>query len=173
MEWNKQTQQWAVAAGVIIIVAVAGWWLFMSKSDSAMQSGTEKTSDEVSEEATNDTSSGSTTNERPVVGASVGEEIQVNDQPAGDSVRVIEARLSRVSWVAVRDDLRIYGAARVNPPVGGGTVTDIAVPLLRNTEAGTMYKVVVYADDGDSIFDFTKDALVEGLGDSFTALNGD
>lgn len=162
MKWDSQKQQWAIAAAVVVVVALGGWWFFTGAPVQEVSEETESTT-ETSTSATVTTAS-----DRPTVGANTGETVAVEDQPAGSSVRVVEAQLSRVSWVAVRDDMRIYGAARVNPPEGGGTVTDISVPLLRNTEAGKTYMVVVYADDGDNMFDFKKDALVTGLQDTFT-----
>lgn len=162
MKWDSQKQQWAIAAAVVVVVALAGWWFFTS---APAQENTEEM-DTSSTEMTPSTVT--TASDRPTVSVNTGEEVAVEDQAAGGSVYVVEAKLSRVSWVAVRDDMRIYGAARVNPPEGGGTVNDIMVPLLRNTEAGKTYMVVVYADDGDNVFDFKKDALVSGLDDTFT-----
>lgn len=154
----------------MIIILIAAWWLFTGRS-----------SDEARVPAYNTATTNSTSSSATNIGATAGvttaiatgEEITVEDQPAGDSVRVSEAKLSRNSWIAVRDSMRIYGAARVNPPAGGGTIGDISIPLLRNTVSGATYSVVVYADDGDNMFDFKKDALVEGLDDSFSALHGD
>lgn len=166
MKWDSQTQQWVIGGAIVIVLAVAAWWLFTSAPKDA---GT----DTPVATTTQSTSTATTTSERPSVSLNTGEDVLVDDQPAGDSVIVMEAALSRVSWLAVRDDMRIYGAARVTPPVGGGTMTDISIPLLRNTESGKTYKVVVYADDGDNMFDFKKDALVTGLDDTFSATNGD
>lgn len=170
MEWNNQTQMWVAGGVAVIILAFAGWWFFTGgqnqNGDTTPDTGTATTTDQTG------TTTGKT-DDRPSVDLNTGESVMVDDQPAGDSVRVVEARLSRVSWIAVRDDMRIYGAARVHPPEGGGIVSDVTVPLLRNTEAGATYKVVVYADDGDNAFDFEKDALVTGLEDTFNALNGD
>ena len=162
---------------VVLVVLILGWWLFTGKKSGT---GVEDTSPTTTTEQTTTTSSdttgssvsGSVAN-TPTVSVAAGETVTATDQPAGDSVRIGEARLSRVSWIAVRDDRSILGAARIDPPQGGGTVSDIVVPLLRNTEAGKMYKVVVYADDGDQIFDFKVDAMVDGLGTTFTATNGD
>jgi hypothetical protein len=178
MEPNAQTKQWVAGGVAALVVVVGGWWVLMGKDvmgnrDADMQAITDAM--KASSGAQSDTSGtmNGTVEVRPTTSVNAGEEVSANDQPAGDSVRVAEARLSRVSWLAVRDDMRIYGAAKVTPPVGGGTMTDITVPLLKNTETGKMYKVVVYADDGDGVFDFKKDALVDGLDDSFSALHGD
>lgn len=168
MEWNAKTQQWVIAGAVVVVVALGGWLFFTGAASN--------TADDTATPSKNPTETGTTsssTDGRPTVAVNTGEEVSVDDQPAGDNVRVVEAKLSRVSWIAVRDDMRIYGAARVTPPQGGGTVSDITVPLLRNTEAGKTYSVVVYADDGDNVFDFKKDSLVSGLDDTFSALNGD
>lgn len=169
MEWNAKTQQWAIAGAVVIVVALGGWWFFTGAAQNSIDDDTVTPSEKSTETGTTSSSNDG----RPTVAVNTGEEVYADDQPAGDNVRVVEAKLSRVSWIAVRDDMRIYGAARVTPPQGGGTVSDITVPLLRNTEAGKTYSVVVYADDGDGAFDFKKDALVMGLEDTFSALNGD
>jgi hypothetical protein len=169
MDTTNKTN-WIIGGVVIVVIAVVGWWLF---TKSPVQEVEEATTGTVTGTTSNTNTGVSTSSELPTVSVSVGEEVTVEDQPAGDSVRVAEAKLSRVSWVAVRDDMRIYGAAKVTPPVGGGTMQDITVPLLRNTEAGKMYKVVVYADDGDNAFDFKKDALVDGLEDVFNTLYAD
>lgn len=169
MEWNAKTQQWVIAGAVVVVLALGGWWFFTGTP----ADDTGSTSDTVTENTNSTGTTSGSTEERPTVAVNTGEEVHADDQPAGDNVRVVEARLSRVSWVAVRDDMRIYGAAKVTPPQGGGTVNDITIPLLRNTEAGKTYSVVVYADDGDNAFDFKKDSLVTGLDDTFAALNGD
>lgn len=160
-----------IIGGIILLVlVVAAWWLTTKpKADDTMNQANG------SQTSTTTQQSGSTSSStaQPTVDVNTGEEISVSDQPAGDSVQVVEAKLSRVTWLAVRDPLRIYGAAKVTPPQGGGTVQDITIPLLRNTAAGTSYTVVAYVDDGDGVFDFKKDSLVNGLDDAFTALNGD
>lgn len=159
----------------MLVVAVGVWWVLYKDNGNAADSWGSDTSvtTESADSSVTTGSSSMTAEVRPTVAVNMGEEVHADDQPAGDSVRVVEARLSRVSWVAARDDMRIYGAAKVTPPAGGGTMTDITIPLLKNTEAGKTYKVVVYADDGDGVFDFKKDALVDGLDDSFSALHGD
>ena len=153
---------------VVLVLLVGGWWLTTKPLG-----GTGSTATSTNTGATSSTGSNATSTNRPTVNVNTGEEVRVDDQPAGDRVRVVEAKLSRVSWLAVRDSLRIYGAAKVTPPQGGGTVSDVEIPLLRNTEADKTYSVVVYADDGDGVFDFKKDSLVSGLDDTFKASFGD
>lgn len=153
---------------ILLLLVVAAWWLTTKPAgDDSMMTDTN------TQASSTPTQTTGTTTSQPTVSVNTGEELSVDDQPAGDSVRVRQAKLSRVTWLAVRDPLRIYGAAKVTPPEGGGTVQDVAIPLLRNTAAGTSYTVVAYVDDGDGVFDFKKDSLVSGLEDSFTAQNGD
>jgi hypothetical protein len=157
-----------IIGGIIVLVLlVAGWWLFTKPAGDSM------VPDNDTQMSTTTQQNSGTSTSQPTVEVNTGEEISAEDQPAGDSVRVMEAKLSRVTWLAVRDPLRIYGAAKVTPPQGGGTMQDITIPLLRNTTAGTSYTVVAYVDDGDGAFDFKKDSLVSGLDDTFTAQNGD
>lgn len=168
MEWNvsKETMWWIIGVVIALVVIIAAWWLFTGKpaaKDAMKPAGT----------TTAQTTDGATVATGASVASNAGESISVKDQPAGDTVRVAQAQLSRVSWIAVRDDMRIFGAKRVDAENGGQTFNDIDVPLLKDTEAGKTYRVVVYADDGDQIFDFKKDALVEGLSGSFTTTNGD
>jgi hypothetical protein len=170
LQWNKDTQRWAIGAAIVVVLAFASWWFFTGAP--VEEATTNRNTNTTQSTGTAGTTSG-TANERPTVGVNVGEEVSADDQPAGDTVRVVEARLSRVSWVAVRDDVRIYGARRLDPVGNGQTFNDVEVPLLRNTEAGRTYSVVVYADDGDGVFDFKKDSLIDGLDDTFTALHGD
>lgn len=174
MEWSAQIKQWVAIGAAVVVVAGVCWWFYGSTwkgSDVIRDMEASASSQEMN--ANSGQAPGNTADMRPTVAVNIGEEVHADDQPAGDSVRVVEARLSRISWIAVRDDMRIFGAGKVTPPQGGGTMTDVSVPLLKNTESGKTYKVVVYADDGDGVFDFKKDALVDGLDDTFSALNGD
>lgn len=167
---SKETMWWIIGGVIAILVLVAAWWLFTGKPT---DSSAHATTTQQGNNSDNGSPSSSGGNGSATVAVNMGEEVTVDDQPAGDRVVVADAKISRVSWIAVRDSMRIYGAKRVNPVGNGQTFTDVVVPLLRNTEAGKTYSVVVFADDGDGAFDFKKDALVDGLDDTFTALNGD
>jgi len=90
--------------------------------------------------------------------------VMVQDQSAGMGVSITSMNLTRETWVAVRDSKSILGAGRFSPGATSGTVK-----LLRATEAGKAYQVVVYVDDGDKKFDFKVDAVVPGVGSTFTA----
>lgn len=91
-----------------------------------------------------------------------GYSVSVNDQTAGSIVHVSQVVLEKDSWIAVREDLQgglgnILGAAWY--PAGTHTAS---VELLRDTMVDSFYYAVIYADDGDKAFDFTKDTLVNG-----------
>lgn len=168
MKIDANTRNWIIGGVVLIVLLVAAWWLFTKP---ASDTGAGATSTATTSQNTGTTSGSTSTGQ--TVGVNTGEEVNVEDQPAGDSVIVEHANISRASWLAVRDDMRIYGARRVDPTGDGQRFDAVSIPLLRNTEAGKTYTVVVYADDGDGTFDFKKDSLVSGLDDTFSALNGD
>ena len=161
---------WIIGSGALVIILLGGWGVFAR--DVPADTGTNATSTDQNGGTTGGTSTttdtGSTGTTAPTTGAS-GETLTVGDQPAGDSVRIESVTLTKTGWVAVRDSMRIYGAARLE----AGTHENVSVPLLRNTESGTTYQVVVYVDDGDKKFDFKADSLVADIKDSFAALHGD
>jgi hypothetical protein len=169
MNITNEQRNWIIGGIVLVVVLAIGWWLFTKPTNDA---STNTQTNTQTNTGTN-TGTSSATNTRPTAQVNTGEEVHADDQPAGDRVIVSNAKISRSSWLAVRDDTRIYGARRVDPVGDGQSFNDVEIPLLRNTESGTTYRVVVYVDDGDKTFDFKKDALVDGLDDTFTAVNGD
>ncbi|MBP9771628.1 MAG: hypothetical protein KBD16_01755 [Candidatus Pacebacteria bacterium] len=87
----------------------------------------------------------------------VGETIDVVDQKAGNEVYVAGAVLAHSGWVAVREEKdgeggNILGAAWFDEGTHEGIV-----PLLRETMPGERYHAFLFFDDGDKIFDMTKD----------------
>jgi hypothetical protein len=65
-------------------------------------------------------------------------------------------RLTSPSWVAVKAaNGSILGAALFPADATEGTVS-----LLRATQAGERYEVIIYADAGDKTFDLHKDTLI-------------
>ena len=90
--------------------------------------------------------------------------LQVLDQPAGRAVVVKSVDVSATSWIAVRDyaDQKIgnvLGAARREK----GTSRDVVVDLLRATEPGKQYAVVILTDNGDGEFSTKTDSpLMDG-----------
>ncbi|MFA6414659.1 MAG: hypothetical protein WCV89_01535, partial [Candidatus Paceibacterota bacterium] len=80
--------------------------------------------------------------------------ISVADQSAGMTVMAESVTVPPPGvWIAVREvngnDLgNVLGAARV-----GGPRTAVSIPLLRATEPGYTYAVLLYRDDHDGAFD--------------------
>jgi hypothetical protein len=87
--------------------------------------------------------------------------VAVIDQLAGDRVLLEEVTFETSGWAVVHEDIdgapgNALGAQRFD----GGTRTDGYVELLRNTESGNLYYVILYLDDGDGEFDLKKDAPI-------------
>ncbi|PIR82220.1 hypothetical protein COU20_03625 [Candidatus Kaiserbacteria bacterium CG10_big_fil_rev_8_21_14_0_10_59_10] len=102
-----------------------------------------------------------------------GYSIAVSDQLAGRSVTVQSVTLTETGWIAVRERAvegrpgNVLGAARRD----AGVYEEVSVTLLRATEAGGSYEVVVYRDDGDRVFDMKKDTPLEDTAKVFRALS--
>lgn len=171
-----------IGAGIVLgLVFIGGWWLIARTSmsdDIAMQKG-EVTTVEATTSAREDGTTtspvvesvmGPIANNTPIIAGS-DEAIDVADQAAGMNVTVASATIVQTGWVAVRDSNgRTLGAGRFE----AGRHENAQVPLLRSTEAGQSYQVLIYVDDGDRTFDLRKDILVtksDGAvaGDTFNA----
>ncbi len=89
--------------------------------------------------------------------------VRVSDQSAGPTVVVSEMRSSATStWLAVREqngDLlgQILGARRIDASEASG----ISIELLRSTVPNLMYAVVLYADDGNGLFEYATDTPIK------------
>lgn len=162
-----------VIVGIVAVLLIIGAWYLGTtfKPSSVSKSATS------GENMTDTSSSGSSgvTVSTPIATVTVGgEAVSVKDQPAGSFVVVESANLSQEGWVAVRDASgRTLGAARLD----AGAHSAVQVELLRGTEAGQKYQVLLYADNGDKEFDLHTDTLVMNsdgsvAGASFSALSG-
>jgi hypothetical protein len=166
-----------VIIGIVAALLVIGAWYlgttYRPGSMTSMQSTSTVTTSGSTSTNTNTSITGATSGATQV--AVGGEAVSVADQPAGGFVTVKSVTISQLGWVAVRDASgHVLGAVRVD----AGTHTAVQVPLLRNTVSGQKYQVLLYADDGDKVFELHKDTLVMNAdgtiaGASFTALNGD
>ncbi|MEX0917484.1 MAG: hypothetical protein WDZ90_03115 [Candidatus Paceibacterota bacterium] len=111
--------------------------------------------------ATNPSPIGAQFNSNSNEGQAAGNVIVVADQRAGALVLVDRVSLSTSGWVAIHEDNagtlgNILGAARFSEGEHAGSVT-----LLRETKANREYHAVLYVDDGDEVFDFREDTLLE------------
>lgn len=84
--------------------------------------------------------------------------VDVEDQPAGNSVKISSIVLNEMGWVVIHEDAsgkpgNVLGAALVF----AGEHSLVPVELLRNTEKGKTYHVVLHTDNGDRVFDLKKD----------------
>jgi hypothetical protein len=158
MDGTKTTTNWIIAGLVALVVIIGGGWL-IARDRSGSTTGANATSTETvpgSETSNVEPSTGAA----PVVSESKpaaaiptssasGETITVLDQPAGANVIVAEVNLTKPSWVAVRDTRGWYpGAAWFS-----GSQKSVVIPLMRNTEAGQSYEVVIFIDNGDKKFE--------------------
>jgi len=87
--------------------------------------------------------------------------LSVDNQAAGNTALVSHIELPTTAWVAITEDVNgglgyILGAQRLP----AGVHANITVQLLRATVPVNPYHAVIYADDGDGIFDFKSDTLV-------------
>ncbi|MBI4118233.1 MAG: hypothetical protein HY455_01690 [Parcubacteria group bacterium] len=100
----------------------------------------------------------------------------VTNQSAGNTVLVSLVSLEQSGWVAVHEQTpegnlgNILGARRFD----AGKQFGQSIALLRGTEAGKVYQVVLHADDADNVFDFRLELPVttaggEGIAAVFTA----
>lgn len=89
---------------------------------------------------------------------STGTFITVADQKAG-SVAIIENVYAPAKgWVAVREEKgNILGAQRLVKDLN----ENVRVNLLRNTVPSADYRVIIYTDDGDNLFNHKVDTLWE------------
>lgn len=161
--------QWVIIGAAVIVLVVGGAWLVMrdratntSASENSNATSTTVSSTPAVVEATNNVPKGT------VTATSDGESVSVADQPAGTSVALSSMSLTHATWIAVRDDMSILGAAWFPSSATSGTVE-----LQRGTQGGKSYRVVMYVDDGDKKFDMRADKLITAeagpVGTSFDA----
>ncbi len=158
---NERTYQ--VIIGALVFVILVGGWYVLTKKESGTTieeaAGTVPTGETVSpsDAAVSSAVSGNASSNTESTKMAAGEAITVADQSAGENVTVASLTLNQPGWVAVRDENgRTLGAGWF----AAGALSDVVVPLLRATEAGQRYQVLLYADDGDKAFDLHKDTLI-------------
>src|SRR3989344_3886389 len=135
---TNNSMNWMIVGAVVVVLILGGWWLMGRGGDADVGNGSE-----TGETGMGTMPTGSTVNvgTQPVMTGAQGESISVSDQSAGTTVTISSMNLTRETWIAVRDEKSILGAGRFAPGAKSGTVE-----LLRGTEAGKSYSVVVYVD---------------------------
>ncbi len=177
MDGTNTTTNWIIAGLVALVVIIGGGWLIARDragiaTDVATSTGT--TSGVVSGKSDDSKSTaGGTTppSSRPtpsptpssagknLTASATGETITVEDQPSGSSVVIDTIKLSKPSFVAIRDTRGWYPGWQYVQ----GSQSNVTVPLKRNTTAGQTYEAVIFVDDGDGVFEIHGgDMLVTG-----------
>ncbi len=150
-----------IVAIVALIIGFAGGWVVADNGSNSPAGGSSSQNTPATSGTSSDTTSLGTTNaldtgsslSAPSVAA-----ITVDNQKVGPSVMVSLVSSDASAWVAVRENNNglvgnILGAKRVDV----GTTGNVEVPLLRSTEVGKSYFVVLFKDNGDRQFDFKTD----------------
>lgn len=153
---NVLKENWGVIIGVLVAFLVGLWAGFLLGGRGAAPETMDmsNTTMATTSESTQVQKPASISNPEATAG---NDSVVVSDQSAGDSVAVQSVTLSQKGWVAIRDaDGKTLGAALFP----AGTSTDVSVPLLRATEAGQRYQVLLYYDDGNHDFDLKTETLV-------------
>jgi len=144
----------AFFAGGIVVGLIIGAFVFKPSTTSAPT-----TDSNYQDNKTDDTVLNPSSN----VGGSqsVAYSVRSQNQAAGSRVTIPFVSMQNGGWVAIREDNsgemgNILGAQKLST----GVHTNVTVDLLRDTESGRVYHVVVYEEDGDGVFDQRADTLV-------------
>ncbi|MES2088196.1 MAG: hypothetical protein V4467_04380 [Patescibacteria group bacterium] len=148
--------------GLIVGFFIGSYWQSHVKKAATADTQTE-TEDQPVDQAADETGSGVTTN------TPSDNMVSVADQAATTLVRVDSVSLTEPAWVAVREDNsgalgKILGAQRFD----AGTYTNVVISLLRSTEVGKTYHIVLYRDDGTKVFNYSAAGFIPGLSEEFT-----
>jgi zinc transporter ZupT len=145
-----------------IIIGFGGYYLWDNRStndDGGKHLGGNTEEQLGGEEGADDTA----TSTKPSINDILAVSATVGEQPEGLHVFLNSVSTDRTVWIAVQEDNdgelgNILGAALVSE----GSHDGLWVELLRNTEAGHIYYITAYAENGDGVFDHETDALLPG-----------
>ncbi|MEK7641552.1 MAG: hypothetical protein AAB365_00995 [Patescibacteria group bacterium] len=135
--------QWVITAIVIIALIVIGIMVFGNK-------GTDTTNPDGNTPV--DTSGGAATEVNRIV---------MSDQYPGNVVYLSSVQLANGGWVAVHADKNgqpgdVIGSMYFEKGINPGKIT-----LTKSTVEGGIYYAMLHADDGDKVFDATKDLPIK------------
>lgn len=149
-----------IIAALALLAIILGWRVYRAPSIAPSASSDASTTTPQTATSTAMQSSAPTVITTVLNVETAGESVDVADQPAGDTVLIAHATLTRPTWIAVKDPSgRILGAGRFDT-----SADTVVVHLLRATESGSAYQAVLYADNGDKQFDFHTDSLIVNAG---------
>ena len=153
MDIDKNT--WWIIGGLVALIVIALLWLIVSRPASSASSVKTDTTPSNSQFPAYTSPSG-TESGAVMQAVASGETISVDDQASGMSVAINSVKLTKPSWVAIRDTKGwILGAAWF-----AESAEATSVSLLRETVAGQTYQAVIYVDDGDKKFHLHADSIV-------------
>ena len=159
----NREQKGGLVSGIIvlIVVLVGGWFLTAREREGTMaadHSARAASTTPISMvKGTSTMSASSMGGMNPTVLSNT-DAVVIANQPAGMAVTVESVTLSKSGWVAIRDNTgRTLGAALFP----AGVQSNVSVPLLRATSAGSRYQALLYYDDGNKNFNLHTETLVE------------
>ncbi|MEK7185579.1 MAG: DoxX family protein [Patescibacteria group bacterium] len=184
------TKNIALLGAALVFISIPTPWA-LSVSGTSASSANSKINGGVKNDTNTNASSGDVVNSEPVTLPAQGEisgrggmelsgavggssfgapsvaSITVFNQAAAIMASVSLVSTDSSAWLAVREDRgglvgNILGAKRVDI----GTTANVSVPLQRSTEAGKIYHIVLFKDDGDRLFDFKVDPPMISSADS-------
>lgn len=174
MEESEKNQKTVVAfiAG-LLIGGLLVWVFFGTGKDDAAPARVQNGASSAQSTGTPSGSTASDTSSTGTSDTSRGDgSITVDDQPAGTHVTIAHVDMPVANgWVAIQEVFegdvlgRVLGAARY---AQGEGLTPSEVELLRATTAGTEYRAVLYAENGDNLFRLGEDEPLQ-VEDAFTA----
>lgn len=141
---GTRTWQWVVTIIVIIVLIVIGILVFGGKGS---ENG------DVSDVTDTDTSSN--------IDTTAPNRITMTDQYPGNVVFLSSVQLEKPGYVAIHEDAsgkpgKVIGYAKFDKGINPGRIT-LTSPLID----GKMYYAILHNDDGDNVFDETKDAAIK------------
>jgi hypothetical protein len=145
-------QLWAAAAIIIILAGLLGFWIGARYAGESVVSGTPAPAPTNEETPT-----------PPPSATSGANAVSAEANAPGMSVRVPVVRLSQAGWVVVHD------VARANWVLGArwlpaGEAKNVTVLLLRTTEAGKEYSVMLHADaNSNRTFELREDLPLQPM----------
>lgn len=139
---------------VIGFLIVWAWNTYMGRSNLDVPATTTAPDGIVAQESG---ASGAVTNES-VEEAVESTNIDVRDQLAGERTNVAAVTLSVDGWIVVHEENNsLVGNALGAVRRDAGAHQSVEIPLLRATEAGSRYWIVLYSDNGDRLFGLEED----------------
>jgi len=148
------------------VVGAVVVWLAMSMTPPpnipvTLPSDTSDSAQKEEKKDTKDSASSATDTKQATKAAPQGVSLEAADQPAGRAVTVKRVTLDKTSWIAVRD----FSGGKIGNVLGAsrkeaGTLTGVVVDLLRTTEPGKQYAIVIFTDNGDGTFSTKTDTPV-------------